>query len=143
MYDFIVKGEFIIKYLTGETSIRTLYFENREIPFRQDTYRSSLYAVMDKRTVIVQWQQEAPNRFHAVLDMLDATMEYQTQGEVFTVSLTIRNTSKTSAFKPTTLGFKTGIDCYMEKFPEWNEIYFPTLLRCEKSIFAQSFVAAG
>lgn len=31
------------------------------------------------------------------------------------------------------LGLRTGIDCYMEDYPAWNQIFFPTLIRCEKT----------
>jgi len=32
-------------------------------------------------------------------------------------------------------GVRLGIDCSMERFPDWNDRYFPTLLRCEKTHF--------
>lgn len=31
------------------------------------------------------------------------------------------------------IGLRTGIDCYMEGCPDWNDKFFPTLLRCEKT----------
>lgn len=31
------------------------------------------------------------------------------------------------------IGFHTGVDSYMESYPQWHEKYFPTLLRCEKT----------
>lgn len=31
------------------------------------------------------------------------------------------------------LGLRTGIDCCMEQYPAWNHIFFPTLIRCEKT----------
>lgn len=43
--------------------------------------------------------------------------------------------------KPKRLGFRLGIDTYMEKYPEWNEKYFPTALRCEKNGFWTCFVS--
>lgn len=32
-------------------------------------------------------------------------------------------------------GFRLGIDTYMESYPQWNDKYFPTALRCEKTDF--------
>ncbi|MGM9589149.1 MAG: hypothetical protein ACI3W5_07085 [Faecousia sp.] len=31
------------------------------------------------------------------------------------------------------IGFRTGVDSYMESYPQWNDKFFPTLLRCEKT----------
>ncbi|MFA4944575.1 MAG: hypothetical protein WC789_07730 [Lentisphaeria bacterium] len=36
---------------------------------------------------------------------------------------------------------RLGVDAYMEKFPEWNEKLFPTLLRCEKTHFWGYFMS--
>ena len=31
------------------------------------------------------------------------------------------------------IGFHTGPDTFMETYPQWHEVFFPTLLRCEKT----------
>lgn len=31
------------------------------------------------------------------------------------------------------IGFHMGVDTYMDHYPQWNEKFFPTLLRCEKT----------
>ena len=31
------------------------------------------------------------------------------------------------------IGFHVGVDTYMPSYPEWNDKFFPTLLRCEKT----------
>ena len=33
------------------------------------------------------------------------------------------------------VSLRTGFDCYMEAYPEWNRKLFPTLMRCEKTHF--------
>lgn len=38
-------------------------------------------------------------------------------------------------------GFRLGIDCYMKSYPEWNDKFFPTALRCEKNGFWGVFVS--
>ena len=38
------------------------------------------------------------------------------------------------------LGFRLGIDCCMESYPEWNTKYFPTAQRCEKKGYWACFV---
>lgn len=31
------------------------------------------------------------------------------------------------------IGFHTGVDSYLESYPQWHEPFFPTMLRCEKT----------
>lgn len=38
-------------------------------------------------------------------------------------------------FRPDRVSLSLGIDCYMERYPDWNRQVFPTLLRCEKTHF--------
>lgn len=38
-------------------------------------------------------------------------------------------------------GIYLGVDCYMEKFPDWNKRVFPTMLRCEKTHFYGYFMS--
>ena len=30
---------------------------------------------------------------------------------------------------------RSGIDCYMDRYPQWNDLFFPTFLRCEPTHF--------
>ncbi len=38
-------------------------------------------------------------------------------------------------FAPEALGLKLGIDTCMIEYPQWNDVYFPTFLRCERTHF--------
>ena len=38
-------------------------------------------------------------------------------------------------FRPDRVCLTLGVDTYMDRFPEWNDKVFPTLLRCEKTHF--------
>lgn len=42
----------------------------------------------------------------------------------------ITNTNATD-FRPKRCELRLGIDTYMEKFPDWDERFFPTMIRCE------------
>lgn len=33
------------------------------------------------------------------------------------------------------LFLRSGIDCYMDRYPQWNDVFFPTFLRCEPTHF--------
>ena len=43
-------------------------------------------------------------------------------------------------FQPESVKLRLGIDCYMDKYPEWNDKYFPTFLRCERNHFNGYFM---
>lgn len=50
------------------------------------------------------------------------------------VQVTMLNLRPTP-FQPLRAGVKLDIDTYMDKYPEWNDKYFPTLLMCEPDHF--------
>ena len=76
------------------------------------------------------------------MDMGDAPMfegivcnlEQTTEGNVSIWSVTMTNTSD-EVFSPVKAGIRLGIDTYMDKFPDWLEKYFPTLLYCNRTHF--------
>jgi hypothetical protein len=69
---------------------------------------------------------EAGIRFH---------LEY-VMNEAGLLSIDAKATNTTDKpWQPETAGVKLGLDCMMEKYPEWNHRFVPTLLRCEKTHF--------
>ncbi len=54
------------------------------------------------------------------------------ENNIETIHITLRNTRHTP-FQPETVSLKLGIDTYMDKSPEWNVKFFPTLMVCEPS----------
>ncbi len=44
-------------------------------------------------------------------------------------------------FSPESLEIDFGIDTYMEKYPDWNEKWFPNYFRCEKTHFSGCFIS--
>ncbi len=52
--------------------------------------------------------------------------------------LTLENQTET-VFSPERLEFCLGIDTEMIDYPQWNEIHFPKMLRCEKTHFFGAF----
>ena len=54
--------------------------------------------------------------------------------ECFGIRVSVTNMEK-STFSPELLCLRLGIDTYMVKYPQWNDCFFPTLLRCEKTHF--------
>ncbi len=59
-------------------------------------------------------------------------ISYKTDDEYVVITSKITNLSDCEV-NVENLGLRTGIDCYMEAYPQWNDVFFPTLLRCEKT----------
>lgn len=67
---------------------------------------------------------------------IDGKIRYRMRFEIKDQQLEIHTSVKNESgrnFIPRRLGFKLGISHYMEKYPQWNDVFFPTLSRCEKS----------
>ncbi|MWV44476.1 hypothetical protein GRF59_12650 [Paenibacillus sp. HJL G12] len=65
---------------------------------------------------------------------LSFSLRYHSVDGELAVTAAVANTGKI-VVQPASLGLMTGIDTYMEKFPEWNDTFFPTMLRCERTHF--------
>ena len=63
-----------------------------------------------------------------------ASLEYLPDQNGFCYKIKVSNDSEND-FLPETFGVDLGIDTYLECYPEWNEKFFPTHFRCEKSHF--------
>lgn len=114
--------------------ITKLFLQGKEIFFRRDTWSGfQPYMVLmgEKRTVSMH--RCGKTAFEGRAAGLEFRLDYELNEEL-RVYFSVHNHTDT-AFKPTTLGLCSGIDCYMEKYPEWNHKLFPTLLRCEKNHF--------
>ncbi len=76
------------------------------------------------------------------MDMGDALMfegvechiEQTSEGEIDIWNVTMTNTSQED-FCPVKAGIRLGIDTYMDKYPDWLDKYFPTLLYCNRTHF--------
>ena len=73
-------------------------------------------------------------RFSGRSQGLTFSLAYEMTGNRLAVIASITNTSG-KVFRPEKCGLKIGIDTYMDIYPNWNDKYFPTLLRCEKTHF--------
>lgn len=62
----------------------------------------------------------------------EAVMSYTDQGFSYKIKVTNKGNNN---FAPHMFGFDFGIDTYLESYPGWNEKFFPTFFRCEKTHF--------
>ena len=58
----------------------------------------------------------------------DITVEKVENREI--VHVVMRNLRHTP-FQPVKAGIRLGVDTYMDRYPEWNDKYFPTMMVCE------------
>lgn len=58
-------------------------------------------------------------------------LKYEVNEDHLAINIEITNKSERDIGE--NIGFHTGIDSYMENYPQWHDAFFPTLLRCEKT----------
>lgn len=71
---------------------------------------------------------------------ISATVDIADFDEYVVLNLTLTNNTEIEIF-PERVGIYLGVDCYMDKFPEWNKKMFPTFLRCEETHFYGYFMS--
>jgi hypothetical protein len=76
----------------------------------------------------------SPFEFAAVSNRRRYSLSYQLEGSRLAVTAALKNEG-TSSFAPKAASLTLGIHSEMLSYPTWNERYFPTLLRCEKTHF--------
>ncbi len=67
-------------------------------------------------------------------DSLYFRIGYMVYKRQLQVSVTLKNLTNRT-LKPNKVSLKMGVDACMEEYPQWNEQYFPTMLRCERTHF--------
>lgn len=105
------------------------------VPLRRDRYRGmKLWLQMAGEPREIPLTPVGESVFAARVQEQDYQLSYRETGGALEVKIRVHNSDEVS-FCPRTLFLTTGIDCYMERYPQWNEMLFPTLLRCEKTHF--------
>lgn len=103
------------------------------IPFRTDAYGKNFYVEDENGLRVIPYmpgeRSDGPLHFYVseeeTEDLLHIRICVSAEGEV----------------PVKRLGFRLGIDSYMVSYPEWNEKYFPSALRCEKNGFWSCFMS--
>jgi hypothetical protein len=72
--------------------------------------------------------------FAGTVDGIRHSLQYRIEGSRLAILAGLRN-ERLSDYSPKAAQLVLGINCEMLSFPKWNDRYFPTLLRCEKSHF--------
>lgn len=104
-------------------------FSEMKIPL---CHNPKFYVTKNGETHDLPWTQQNSGEYVGCDSGLTVKMQYCDGGNYVKISTDIFVDTEDV---PNVIGLNTGIDTYMEKYPEWNDKFFPTMLRCEKTHF--------
>ncbi len=113
-----------------------------EIPFRDDGLRGPTWQVTTgstSQTVTMVRDGVSPS-FTGSSGGRIFKLSYQLDAEGLRLTARAENPTS-SAWTPDRASICLGINSYMDAYPAWNDRYFPTLLRCEKTHFWGYFMS--
>lgn len=115
------------------------------VDFRTGNDRGYLWTVGDPKSKELRAIQMEPTdptkgRFSKLDKGIEYSLGYAVEEGRLVVTAGLKNKSATD-FKPFSCGVRLGLDLEMWKYPEWNQKYSPTLLRCEKTHFWGYFMS--
>lgn len=100
--------------------------------FRQDEYGLAIFAELNGKFVTEKLSSNGN-----ILG-IDYNCNITNNGNTKIVEVQLNPQTNISVDR---LGIRLGIDCYMEKYPDWNNKFFPTAMRCESNGFWGVFVS--
>lgn len=113
------------------------YGNQKTVEFRADEkHRGPALFLSEKRMVLTDSGGSGPNElsFSGKTDTLDMRLNYHLEGNAVAAIITVKNRKSTEIEFPS-LSLKLGVNMEMDSFPHWNDVFFPTLLRCEATHF--------
>lgn len=124
--------------------IETYIHNNDTIPFSKHNKVGPVFYVANPRNDIFsnviydenigQWEKKAPFTFRSVVNDIMCDLEYKSINGQLALKVKLTNIGNT-IIQPQKAGIKLGLDTYMDKYPDWLNAYFPTLLRSEETHF--------
>ena len=103
------------------------------IDFRTDEYGQNFYIENEHGCKMIPYLKGSYER-----EGIDFEVSEERKGDILKINISIRAQQEMALKR---LGFRLGIDCYMDKYPDWNEKYFPSALRCERNGFWSVFMS--
>lgn len=115
--------------------LKNIHFDDLIIPFSD--YQGFYYQKNEERYTL-QWQAKACNEYACENDDIKAELvaSYCKDYVKWTISINVKTDEDLDI-----IGLQTGIDTCMEEYPSWNDKFFPTMLRCEKTHFWSCFIS--
>ncbi len=103
-----------------------------QFPVRTDDYRRAFFIETADGMTMIPYHTGTYTQ-----EDINFTVAEEETDDLLHLSMTIRPERSLNCRR---LGLRLGIDCCMETFPDWNDKYFPTALRCEKRGFWGCFM---
>lgn len=98
----------------------------QKVDFRQDEWRGPGFG----ESIALEPEVGNPLAFRGEKGGIHYKLAYAVSDRQLRLSATVTNTSK-EPFAPERLPLILGIDTFMNSYPRWDSLYFPTFLRCE------------
>ena len=127
-------------WLASVSALCISYMASAQCLFDSASRRpDAFYVNMDGRDSVAVWRKadgrpEDILRYDASLYGVDCTMSICDSTDCTIMDISLTNTAGVP-FQPVKAGIKLGVDTYMDRYPEWLDKFFPTLLFCEKTHF--------
>ena len=93
----------------------------------------AFYVNMGGRDSVAVWQT-ADRKYYAYLYGVACEMTLRDSSGCRIMDICLTNTAGVP-FQPVKAGIKLGVDTWMDRYPEWLDKFFPTLLFCENTHF--------
>lgn len=99
------------------------------IPFssRVGSKGPTFYINRDGKDTLLTWTRQDDLHYACSYDGLECRLNFASDGRWPALKIVVSNKGHVP-FQPTKAGLKVGVDTYMEKYPEWNDRFFPTLM---------------
>lgn len=99
----------------------------------------SFYYKTDRKQIPVELSAQG-DEFAGEAQGVRFSLSYTDCGEHLRITARLENNGS-ETFAPEAVGLKLGVDTYMIEYPQWNDVFFPTFMRCEKTHFWGYFMS--
>ena len=127
-------------HISEKGTVEQLVFKNNRgndtIPFfvGKENDGPSFYVCRDGKETKGKWIPDGDRSFRSDIDQVECRITYKVWKGQPALEVQLVNKGYVP-FQPEKAGLKLGIDTYMDKYPDWFNKYFPTLMRNEKTHF--------
>jgi hypothetical protein len=123
--------------VNNDGTVKDLKFKesNTLVKFSDENFTGpSWYLEKGDSVINLKSTKAGGTKYSASYKSLNLSIEYKDDAGKVLFLATIKNNGHTP-FQPNKLGLRLGVNTYMDKYPDWEDKLFPTLLRCEPTHF--------
>ena len=118
--------------------ISSITSDDVAVPFHENMGPALYYKENGKKKLLSL--RQVNGIYIAISHGVQFSLEHIIKEDCLTLRVDIYNNSD-KAFMPEAIGLCLGIDSYMVEYPQWNNRFFPTYMRCEKTHFIGYFMS--